>query len=50
MKRDADAALRELAEDNFVPPAEIALLVAAVVNCGQAAWEADAKYRNRPNA
>lgn len=46
VKAHADAALRELAEDNGVPEAEITLLVDAVVEFGQAAWDADAAQRN----
>lgn len=49
-KTDADQALRELAEDNDVPLAEVMLLVEAVVNFGQAAWDGDAQFRNRPAA
>lgn len=48
IKSEADAALRELAEDNFVPQHEIDLLVAAVVEFGQSAWDGDAKFRNQP--
>jgi len=45
VKAEADAALRELTEDNFVPPAEINTLVMAVQEFGQAAWDADAASR-----
>ena len=41
----ADAQLRELSEDNFVPPLEITALVDAVVEFGQAAWDADEASR-----
>jgi len=46
-KLDADLALHDLALDNGVPPAEVMLLVEAVVNFGQAAWDGDAAERNR---
>ena len=45
-KSYADAALAELAEANFVPIQEIALLKTAVVDFGQTAWDNDAKLRN----
>lgn len=49
-KEYADNALKELAYDNFVPPAEVILLYEAVKNFGQSAWDGDAKVRNTPKS
>lgn len=48
-KSEADVALHDLCVDNFVPYDVIELIVTAVVEFGQNAWDADAALRNRPN-
>ena len=45
VKADADCALAELCEDNFVPPWEAQAIYQAVHECGQAAWDQDALLR-----
>ncbi len=45
IKADADSALKDLCEDNFVPEYETDAIVTAVVEFGQAAWNADALLR-----
>ncbi len=47
IKKDADLALKELSEDNFVPKEEIDIIVGAVVKFGQSAWDGDSILRNR---
>jgi|GEM_PF-4682673 len=46
-KAEADDLLRELCEDNFVPPWEAMAIYDAVAKFGQSAWDADAPLRNR---
>lgn len=46
-KQLADQSLKELCEDNFVPQKEIDLIVSAVVEFGQSAWDNDSVSRNR---
>jgi hypothetical protein len=46
-KEEADLALQHLAEDNFVPAEEVKLLVDAVIEFGQTAWNSDSIQRNQ---
>ena len=45
VKADADIALFELCEDNFVPPYEAQAIYQAVHEFGQSAWDADLASR-----
>lgn len=49
-KDEADDALRELCEDNFVPEYEADALVAAVVEFGQKAWDDESVLRTANSA
>jgi hypothetical protein len=46
VKADADCALAELCEDNFVPPYEATAIYQAVHEFGQSAWDQDAVLRS----